>query len=297
MVLNRIVGGQEMVYDYVYAIDIGNEYLLINSISLERKTIAKNDLFKKSADIEEFINQSSYIERLAPETNFQKIEPTIVTSFDCNYSCTYCYQKEKKIILGRTLPIDVDLIKSFYCTFGQLYNLPLDFGTIHVVGGEPLLPENYDTLCHIPEIWPNNTISITTNGTFLIDYSDYINRNNVKVKISIDGTKEMHMKRRLTKQNDAYNKTINGLEMLIESKIDTTIMTVFNPENVEGYSKFFDQLETMGWLHVPNLSLAFIPEVGCGCDDMPVEDVLESLSAFSKLKQLDGRTKHVDARK
>ncbi len=282
--------------DNIYVIDAGQNYMIINIDSLEYIMIPKNEILKFSYD-EKLKVKLSYIDRFKPVSSKEIIEPTIITSFNCNYSCEYCFEHGIERCHERLLPQDIPLIMDFYQAYCNLYSFPFTFGALTIMGGEPLLPENRETLEHISELWPDSLLKITTNGTYIEEYSDYIINNKVQFKVSVDGTEEIHFRRRRCQQKDAYEKAIKGISMLLNNQINTTIVTVFNPENIENYPRFFDLLEGIGWLRVPELTVGFVLEIGCGGDDIATDNVIRALKAFRKLKSIDKRAYYVNAQK
>jgi radical SAM protein with 4Fe4S-binding SPASM domain len=277
---------------------------LINMNSLEAVRVPKNqitDIFIKIQNGQEnqlsgFINAESFLTRLSPSVSEFHIDPVLVLSFDCNYRCTYCYQEDYKKLSARLSVNDLGKIDEFYNVYCDHYQLPKKYGEIKIVGGEPLLPKNRQVLESIFQRWNDQEFLITTNGTFIKDYFYLIGKYKIKLKVSLDGTRKMHYERRLTGDKYAYDKTLVGIKQLVEAQIPVTVLSVYNPNNYLKYPEYFDLMEACGWLRSPYLKLAFIPERGIGCDDIDLTYLHETLISFSKLKQLDGRTKHVNAK-
>ncbi len=283
--------------DNIYCLDIGTKYLVINIKTLEIISISKSKFIKMGNSkkvYKQFKTGSSYLKRFSPVLGEKLISPTLVTSFKCNYQCNYCYQQDMKKQSERLQPTDIVLVKSFYEEYCKQYSFPLKYGAISIIGGEPLLPENKLTLETIAENWSGNTLQVTTNGTYILEYADFIKKNNMKFKVSIDGIEEVHLKERVCLQANVYKKAMDGIAFLLEQDVETVIISVFNPNNVKSYSAFFDLLESMGWLQNPRLSLAFIPEIGVGCDDINKEYLIKSLQALRELRRIDERATHVN---
>ena len=294
---NLIVGNGK--FDELYLITVGGELYLLNVMSLDMRKIAKDELEKIR------VNYSSMTSNLSSIPAFERfadycesgVNPTIVTSFKCNYSCSYCYQKQNgtKEIEGLLTPNGIDHIIHFYNYFSEKYDYPISYNTLRIVGGEPFLRENMDTIYCIPEKMPSNDIEITTNGTYINLYGDFIkkHKSHIKIKVSLDGTKSMHLSRRLSNENDSYDKTISGIDFLRSEDIDTTVVSVFSADYIDDYSSFFDEMEKHGWLKSKNIKLAFIPEVGCGADDISPYSVKKNIDAFIRLKMNDKRASNV----
>ncbi len=294
-----IAGGVPM-NDNIYAINMGKEYLLLNLDTLENTTIPKEIIKQKNfrlTDYKQLNRGGNYIDEYVPQNNVQLIKPTIITSFECNYACEYCFQKEMTKTRNKTTIEDVKRIKQFYEKYCKIFKIPLEFGSITIMGGEPLLPGNREVLERIANSFPNSTLKITTNGSYLNEYKDFILNNRVKIKVSLDGTKETHFKNRKCKDVCVYDNTIKGLEWLVKNNIDTTVITVFNSNNIKDYPKFLNIMEKIGWRSNKCLKVGFISQIGCGVDDITGEKIVDDLKAFKLLKQMDSRIKDVDARK
>ena len=280
--------------------DLGTNCMLLDIDSLEKVVISKKELLEYGMEVlhkYKFCEKDCYIERYVPAEHNVVINPTIITSFKCNYSCEYCFEKKHKKINSAMNPEDVQKIKEFYEIFCERTSFPFNFGEITVLGGEPLLPENRSVLESIAEMWSGQCIKITTNGTYLQNYMDFIVNNNVQLKVSLDGTKTVHYRRRKCLQRDAYDRAVEGIRQLVKNKVNVKVITVFESENVSDYPQFFDLLESLGWIKEKELSVGFIPEIGCGSDDRTTEQIINTITAYKKLKVSDERIKYVDARK
>ena len=255
----------------------------------------KNNLNIKTQrfnDFVKFVNPINNNVRIKTEDTI--INPVIITSYDCNYNCTYCYQKKHKYIKSKMNSSDLKRIDNFYNKLCDYYGIEKKYGTISIMGGEPLLLENKELVNNMFNFWDSKFL-ITTNGTYLEEYADILLDKKVELHISLDGIKESHYKDRITKDVFAYEKTIRGIKWAVENGKDVTVMTVFQPENLNEYSLFFDLLESLGWLKKENLKVHFSLKVRSGCDNIEQDYLLQSIKAFVKLKEIDKRTNSVEA--
>lgn len=191
----------------------------------------------------------------------------------------------------------IENIDKFFDAYCKYKNIDKVIGSIGVIGGEPLLEKNGEVLEKIGGTWSNKPIEITTNGTYILENKSFFLDNDINAKVSIDGTKDMHYARRKSKEKDAYEKTWSGIEFLINNHINTTIMTVFNPEYGTEYIKYLDLLEGKGWLKNKYLNVAFIPEVNSGNDDIQLNYLIKSLELIEDLVKKDDRMRFIDKRK
>ena len=279
----------------IFVLDNGASYLLLDINSLRTCSIDKRDFTRENLQrtvSEQFSDQRPYFERLKPQNEQpEKLTPTIVTSYACNYACEYCYQRPSKSIYDRMKPEDIDAIYRFYQVFCERYNFPFEFEAFSIMGGEPLLPENRGVLEKIVQVWPDCTLTFTTNGSYLLDYEDYLLSCKSNVRVSLDGTEKTHYSRRKTADLAAYGRAIEGISHLIEKGKKITVLTVFSPDHLDDYSQFFDQLESLGWKQDASskIELAFLPEIGNGSDDRKLEKVMKDLEAYAALRTRDPR--------
>ena len=294
-----------MPFDTISCINNGNFLHLINLDSLGVKTIPRSEIeniYKNLRDgldneLRDFIDAESFLSAMHPSSSSFCINPLLALSFDCNYSCDYCYQKERKKDNGQLSTDDLLRVDEFYNHYCDHYALPFRYGTFTIIGGEPLLPKNRLVIESIFRKWKNQEFAITTNGTNIEDFFDLLIKYQVRIKVSLDGTRAMHYEKRHTKDSSAYEKTIMGIKRLVNAEIPVTILSVYNPLNYQKYPEFFDEMESCGWLSTPYLNLAFIPEMGRGCDDINMEYLHSANLTFLKLKEFDYRTAYVNARK
>lgn len=272
-------------------------YIFINIESFKSVKIHRGQIFingKLNAEIERLKEPVSFDN----EMNFvpsKAINPTFVLDFKCNYNCQYCYQKDMRLNKGRMKEGHIDGIDKFYDYYCNKNKIKKEFGEINIIGGEPFLEDNKETIEYIAEKWVDSILCFTTNGTNVISYIDFLTSHKTKLKVSLDGTKQMHYRHRKTNEKYAFEKTIEGIKILLEKDKEINIVAVFDPEMLYEYPDFFSLMETLGWISNPKLKLAFIPQFNYGCDD--ITDLKKVINSFLVLLDMDNRTRYVDARK
>jgi sulfatase maturation enzyme AslB (radical SAM superfamily) len=111
---------------------------------------------------------------------------TFVVTDDCNFDCTYCFQKkEKQTISNTTIETAVD----FFYPFFNNHKTHIGF-----YGGEPLLAYNKMEHAVLLLLGKNKAgnknleFSVTTNGTLLTEkILDFFNRHKFTLVLSFDG--------------------------------------------------------------------------------------------------------------
>ncbi|MBQ7430582.1 MAG: 4Fe-4S cluster-binding domain-containing protein [Butyrivibrio sp.] len=216
-----------------------------------------------------------------------------MTGFDCNYSCEYCYQNQKKgDECNHLTSNDIDRVVDFYEWLGEKNNKKYIITAIDIVGGEPLLPNNFEIIKYLFDKFNNAQITITTNGTYLMKYFDLLNENKDRVflKVSIDGEKTQHYKRRKPANEAFYDMTIQAIRNMVNVGINIAVSCVFDATYLE-YQSFLNELEELGWPKRKNISLNLLPKLRCGSDGMDIAEVVENISSLKTLYQKDERVK------
>lgn len=157
---------------------------------------------------------------------------TFIVTDDCNFNCSYCYQKkEKKTISNTTIETAVDFFYPFF-----------NSNKIHIgfYGGEPLLA--YDKIEHAVMLLlkKNKTgnkkmeFSITTNGTLLTGKMlDFFDRHNFTLVLSFDG---------LAQEKGRKKGTLEKMLRLMKQiqacpNIHFEINSVFSPDTITDLSE------------------------------------------------------------
>ncbi|MBU5427240.1 radical SAM protein [Tissierella pigra] len=174
----------------------------------------------------------------------------IVTTFDCNLSCKYCYEKSfrsERCTLNKQLSKDI-------CNYIIKYLKYYKSEVVKVIftGGEPTL--NMDAIMEIANFLRLNlnkmdiefSFSIVTNGT--IDISKYFQ--DLKelgldlIQISLDGSKKMHNSRRVS-NFDAHERTIKLINKCADSGIRTLIRTNIDKENIKDFDNMLLEIKEL----------------------------------------------------
>lgn len=139
----------------------------------------------------------------------------------CSLACEYCYSKKIKVENSLDMPVKigikaVDFLleeskerKKVICNF---------------MGGEPLL--KIETIGEIIDYAKSRAskknkiieFGLTTNGTLLAKYSDFLIKNFSSIKISIDGNKKTHDRFRKTKEGGGSFDIISSQIRMFLSK-------------------------------------------------------------------------------
>ncbi len=152
----------------------------------------------------------------------------------CNLSCRFCLAGSRNATYK-----DMPLIKVI-----QVLNKLRLIGTksISFTGGEPLLREDFDVI--LKESFNRNmSNTLTTNGTLITPYwIDVIKKYVSEVKVSLDGTGEIHNKLR---NSETFDITFEAIHRLLENDVCVEInhvLTSYGIDCIEDFCKLFRNL-------------------------------------------------------
>lgn len=150
----------------------------------------------------------------------------LVVTYNCNFSCPYCFEneiKEKSLILSFE---QVDKIK-------ELHPNPKK---ILLYGGEPLLPETKEIIQYIIHVFPDANYSILTNGYCLDQFLPIVSNLDLDfIQITLDGNEVNHNKTRRLKgsKEPTYEKIFNNIALTLENGIPIRIRMNVSQKSVD----------------------------------------------------------------
>jgi sulfatase maturation enzyme AslB (radical SAM superfamily) len=168
----------------------------------------------------------------------------------CNMSCSYCYGRYG--IKNTPLFMTKDTARKIV-DFSKINNIK----KIAFFGGEPLL--NFSIIKEIVEYSKSMGMEmiygLTTNGTLVSkEVANYFKKNDIKVSVSIDGTKENHDKTRRYKNNSkTYDDVIKGIEILKQRKVLDLLEITYSTKH------------SMNLKEIINITKSIWPRVTCTC--------------------------------
>lgn len=153
----------------------------------------------------------------------------------CNISCSYCYNDD---VRQPVMALDT-LERTISQTFIYAQKIP-EAGPIDFIwhGGEPMVA-GFDFFNHAIEFQKKHSQGrnyrniIQTNGLLINrKWIDFFKANKFSISISIDGTKELHDKHRVTNSGKGtYDKVMEAIDLCIEQGIPPGACVVINKQN------------------------------------------------------------------
>lgn len=179
----------------------------------------------------------------------------------CNLACTYCYTIEEGVQrqkLSRSL-----MIKAV----DELVALPTPFTSVEFHGGEPTmaLADIRAVTEHAQRVYREAGkrlfLSIQTNGFYLSDaVCDFLADNNFAVRVSLDGTPEMHDEFRVDHRGrGSYRGVAAGIRRLQARGVAVHAVCVVHGGNV---NRIVEMYESMAELDVASVRLIPVFQTG-----------------------------------
>ncbi|MBO6796637.1 radical SAM protein [Maricaulis sp.] len=194
----------------------------------------------------------------------------IVPNLDCNYRCTYCFERPMQNALKSTSgeishhkgnvvmsreQADAALaaIAEIKKTRGQPPG-----GQIVLYGGEPLDRANLDVVTHIVRSGQaaGHHFACITNGHDLEAFLELIGSGGIEqVQISIDGPKDIHDKRRVyIGKESSFDKIVANIDLALEqTDAQIQIRVHVDPSNIHHFDTIISDFALRGWIDHPQV--------------------------------------------
>lgn len=179
------------------------------------------------------------IQELTIKRNYSKyytgaLGLTIAPTLSCNFKCIYCYETSKSGVMSEKT--QNELIAFVVNQIKNLKSLDISW-----YGGEPLLAKNivYDLSSKLIDLCNSNNVEynayIVSNGSLLDDETiDRLVEYKVRgIQITLDGTSEIHNKRRQTKSGkESFDIILSNINRVLQTeKIDVSIRINIDKSN------------------------------------------------------------------
>lgn len=259
---------------YNVVIPHGDKYALINplagsfdiadkdEIQALRDGIADMDLMDYAVS-RGYIYDDEQQEKAALDAAYGEFQDIMATSqtqvlliptYDCNFSCIYCYESG---VAGRSGIISREAVDAFFDDMEHRLGDEAVRPYITLFGGEPLLnrPGQKDIIAYIIDKAADNAyeIAVVTNGYYLADYLDILSRAHIReIQVTLDGPPEVHNRRRRLKGGqDSFDTIMEGIAAAIDKGMPINLRVVTDKDNINDLPRLADILEHRGWLDLP----------------------------------------------
>lgn len=232
-----------LIHGYTGAIDLVSEQLLItlNSFSNENEfepdvfqTLLKRGYLTEKTEDEE----RDYLKRMAmalfKRDTFSRKGFTFLVTYNCNFCCPYCFEKE---IANEKAVFTKEMVDKAYHAIMQIASEEkLRSKGITLYGGEPLLRSNKKIVSYIIERGKEFgfTFSAITNGYDLEYYEDLLSEDAIRfLQITVDGIKERHNGRRVHRDGfSTFDKIVNNIGIALNKGVRVSVRVNTDRNNV-----------------------------------------------------------------
>lgn len=255
--------------------------------------LSRRYLFRNYNEYQSFLDEIN--KKLEYDDNRACPNFLIIPSYSCNLRCAYCFEQKYSFS-----PINPD--KEWTSTAFRFINhvvdgykekiAAVDFDPCEIVitlmGGEPLLKENYNEVLEIVKFVQKNQFSynIITNGVNISEYMELFQWiKPINVQVTLDGTMSIHDSRRKTKNGEGtFFTIIKNIHALLEIEVPVYIRMNVDKDNVMCIREFIDFLHSEfgnNRLCIPYLYP--VQDGGCAYEST----VLDEISVIMSIQELE----------
>ena len=167
---------------------------------------------------------------------------TINLSYDCNFHCKYCYQRDFNYYGKYLLKDDIDRIYDYVVGYNKAHNNLEIPDEVVISGGESLLERNVDSINRICEKFSQCKLKLFTNGVNIIKFKDRIDFTKFnEIQVSLDGMDEI-INSINENSSKPFNKIIEGILYLISKGIKVCIISMATKESLKYFDDFLETL-------------------------------------------------------
>lgn len=175
-----------------------------------------------------------------------------VTSYSCNFACSYCYQEGYNPVQQTLTP---EVIDAFFDYVKKEFAGRPKY--ITVFGGEPLMPgENVRR--HVEHILAKANeaqldVAFITNGFTLTSYVELLKTASIReVQVTLDGTEEIHNNRRYLKgKQPTFDRIVEGVDACLAAGITINLRMVIDKDNINNLADLSLFAIDRGWTSSP----------------------------------------------
>lgn len=177
-----------------------------------------------------------------------EVQIFFVTNYSCNFDCSYCYQAGYE---SQFVALSKEVIDSFFNYILKEFAGRRKYITIF--GGEPFLnaPQHKENIAYIiQEAARNNLeVAVVTNGYHLQEYMEILKSGKIReIQVTLDGTRDIHNKRRFLKGGDAtFDRIVSGVDLLLENQIPVNLRMVVDRQNISNLPDLAKFAIGKGW--------------------------------------------------
>ncbi|MBQ2736679.1 MAG: radical SAM protein [Clostridia bacterium] len=156
----------------------------------------------------------------------------IVLSGKCNLRCPYCFAEDFTASQSKDMEFD-DVIRAM--------DFIADSGSVGLIGGEPLLYKNIDTVLSVlNRDYRFRSVMVFTNGVFIKEHIDFLSSSKVSVLVNLNPSKNTG--------KASFDRSVEGIKMLLDRGMGRRVTLGINIyEENQDISEFTDTLRAFSF--------------------------------------------------
>ncbi len=195
--------------------------------------------------------QMAYIDFLERRDQ-EEVQVFFVPTYQCNFDCSYCYQAP---YLSAPERLTREVTDSFFRYLDKHVGARKHYITLF--GGEPLLTGKayHESIAYfLKEVKLRKLdLAVVTNGYHIPEYMDLLADVNIReIQVTLDGTREVHDRRRRQKQGGrSFQRIVAAIDNVLEAGMPVNLRMVVDKENIDDLPGLARFAIDKGWTDSP----------------------------------------------
>lgn len=218
------------------------------------------------------LDEDAHVEKICCQLHERaqnRITVTFMPSYQCNFNCAYCFErdfKSKKTPDFFETVMPKSIVDGVFRYIDSCRSQGRDVASVVLFGGEPLLPKNKDVVEWICQqcVQRGLTLSCITNGYYLDEYVQLL-RVFTKgfVKITLDGIQSVHDLRRAPALGGSFDRICENIDTALAAGIRVGVRTNVNRSNFDQIDLLTAFYQKKKWTEKENFSFYFKATIPC----------------------------------
>ena len=211
--------------------------------------------------------ERSYVKKITNlckkrDLRFSPVTATIVVTYECNFNCAYCFEKDKLGLERKGIVISSSQVDSIFRSLELLREKGRKVGRmITLFGGEPLLAKHVGIIEYIVNkgFELGYSFSVTTNGYEVDKFLDLFARDKIAgAQITIDGVGSVHdFRRPCSDGNGTFEKIIRNIILLLNKGVAVRVRVNVDSDNIECLKNLETEFQKLGLFDYDCFSMYF----------------------------------------
>ena len=174
---------------------------------------------------------------------------TVVVTYDCNFRCPYCFEKNIK---RATTTFTEEMTDKLYKAVLEIApEKKLRNNTITLYGGEPFMKENKEAVINLVEKGKKLgfKFSAITNGYDLDFYEQLLGPDSVcHIQITIDGMPELHNQKRIHRCGlQTFDKIVQNIGLALNKNVSVSVRVNTDRNNIHQLNELQQLFASRGY--------------------------------------------------